>query len=74
MWFSAVTQLLGADCLTYYPLYYARKSKGRPGTADPLILIDAYVNLVFSPGKIPPDCLLEGRNMPNDMFVFFLSV
>lgn len=73
MQFSVVTQLTGADCLACYPLYYARKSKGRPVTADPLILIDAYVNLVFSPEKIAPDSLLEGRNMPNDMFVFFLS-
>lgn len=72
MQFSAVTQLTGADCLTCYPLYYARKSKGQPVTADPLILIAAYVYLLFSPEKIAPDTLLEGRNMPNDLFVFFI--
>lgn len=57
MQFSVVTQLTGADCLTCYPLYYARKSKGQPVTADPLILIDGYVNLVFSPEKTTPDSL-----------------
>lgn len=58
--------------MTCYPLYYARKSKGQNVTADPLILIDAYVYLLFSPEKIAPDTLLEGRNMPNNMFFFFI--
>lgn len=70
--FSAVTQLAGALRLTCSPLHYARKSTGQPGTVDHLILIDAYIYLLFSPEKVAHDGFLEGRNTPNDVFVFLI--
>lgn len=57
--------------LTRYPLDFVRKSEGRPVIADHLILIDAYVYLRFPPETMAPDSLLEGRNLPNGISVFF---
>ena len=47
--------------MTCYLLYYAKRSKGQPVIAGPLILIDAYVYLLFPSEMVACDSFTGGK-------------